>query len=332
MDPITTFTTRDTIRPLNQKEILVGTVVMRSCMNVQPTEKVLVVTDSSKRNVEAAILFEAAKTVADEVTLLSFDGMTSNAQEPPEQIRAAMVGADVVFLVTSYSLSHTAARLDACRRGARIASMPGITKNMMMRALDIDYESLGKLSRRLARILSNGSRVTLTSPAGTRLQLTIAKRQGIADSGVFKKPGDFGNLPAGEAFIAPQESETNGVVVFDGAVANIELDKPISIQIRQGIIQTIMGGKAAKIFEQTIDAAGKQARIACEFGIGTNPAARLSPQILEAEKVYGTCHVAFGKNNTFGGVVDVLFHTDGLIKNPTLIVDGVTIVNQGRIL
>lgn len=332
MNSMRIFTTRDTVRELSSKEMCIGTIVMRSCMNVQPTETVLVVTDSSKRNVEAAILFEAAKTVADEVTLLSFDGMTGNAQEPPEQIRAAMVGADVVFLVTSYSLSHTAARLDACRRGARIASMPGITKNMMMRALDIDYESLGKLSRRLARIFSNGSRVTLTSPAGTRLQLTIAKRQGITDSGVFKKPGDFGNLPAGEAFIAPQENATNGLVVFDGAIANIELDQPISIQIQNGVVQRITGGKAAGIFEQTINAAGPKARVACELGIGTNPAARLSSQILEAEKVYGTCHIAFGKNKSFGGVVDVPFHTDGLIKNPTIAVDGVTIVNDGQFL
>lgn len=332
MNSIRTFITRDTIRKLSRKEMRIGTIVMRSCMDVQPKETVLVVTDSSKRAVEAAILFETAKTVAEDVTLLSFDRMTGNAQEPPEAIREAMCSARVVFLVTSYSLSHTKARMDACRRGARVASMPGITKNMMMRSLDIEYESLEKVSRRLARILSNGSRATLTSPAGTNLRLNIAKRQGIPDSGVFKKPGDFGNLPAGEAFIAPQESATDGVVVFDGAIANIALDQPVSIEIQNGIIQRIIGGKAARIFEQAVNAAEKQARIACELGIGTNPAARLSPKILEAEKVYGSCHVAFGKNKSFGGVVDVPFHTDGLIKRPTLIIDGITIVKDGRIL
>lgn len=331
MKLITKFTAQDSIRQLNQKEILIGKIVMSGCMNVQPKEKVLIVTDTSKLKIEAAIFFETAKKFTDNVTLVLINGMTGNAQEPPDDIQNAMFDADVGLLITTYSLSHTKTRLEACRRGGRIVSMPGITEDIILRSLNIDYESLADISGCVARILSKGSRAKLTSPAGTNLDLFIEKRRGIADMGIFKNPGDFGNLPAGEAFVAPQENMTNGTVVFDGAIANIELDKPISVQIRKGIIQKIMGGKAAKIFEQAVNTAGKQARIVCELGIGTNPAALLSPQILEAEKVYGTCHIAFGKNNTFGGTVDVPFHTDGLIKNPTLIVDGVAVVNEGKI-
>jgi leucyl aminopeptidase (aminopeptidase T) len=67
--------------------------------------------------------------------------------------------------------------------------------------------------------------------------------------------------------------------------------------------------------------AGDKARVLCELGIGTNPAARLSPNVLEAEKVYGTCHVAFGDNSTFGGMNPVPFHTDCVIANPVVTID-----------
>ena len=70
-------------------------------------------------------------------------------------------------------------------------------------------------------------------------------------------------------------------------------------------------------------------RVACELGIGTNPKAILSSEILESEKVHGTCHIAFGKNDTFGGVNDAPFHADGLIKYPVLSIDDTIILDNG---
>ena len=78
--------------------------------------------------------------------------------------------------------------------------------------------------------------------------------------------------------------------------------------------------------------AGDRARVLCELGIGTNPAARLSPNVLEAEKVYGTCHVAFGDNSTFGGTNSVAFHTDCVIANPTVTVDKRVVVTARAIM
>lgn len=78
--------------------------------------------------------------------------------------------------------------------------------------------------------------------------------------------------------------------------------------------------------------AGDRARVLCELGIGTNPAARLSPNVLEAEKVCGTCHVAFGDNSTFGGTNSVSFHTDCVIANPTVAVDNHIMVKDQAIM
>jgi leucyl aminopeptidase (aminopeptidase T) len=253
---------------------------------------------------------------------MPFSGMTDNAQEPPPKIAKAMKAADVALLVTKFSLSHTKARKAACQAGARIASLPGINVGMIKRTLTGDYGQINKLSKRLAAILTKGKRVSITSPGGTKLTLNISGRKAIADDGNLTKKGSFGNLPAGEAFLAPQEGTTNGVLVVDGSLAEIKLDRPLTVTIKDGIITDLSGGKAVAKFRKAILAAGPKAKVVAELGIGTNPQAIVSPEVLEAEKVLGTCHIAFGNNVGFGGKNDAPFHSDGVVLNPTIKIDG----------
>lgn len=307
----------------------IGTVIFQQCFNVKPNESVLIVADPRKQS-EAQLLFDAALPFSSRVSLLMIQGMTENAQEPPKEIAKAMGCSDVVLLVTYFSLSHTKARKDACLQGARIASLPGITKDMLERTMTSDYKGIEALSERLATILSAGKTIEVMSAAGTLLQLSIEGRDAIADTGKLDEPGSFGNLPAGEAFVAPLETSVNGTLVVDGCMADVELDEPIVITIKDGRIVGIEGGKAADEFQQAVDAVGPAARVVAEFGIGTNPNALVNSDVLEAEKVLGTCHIAFGNNIGFGGVNDAPFHSDGVITLPTVKCDGRVILDQGK--
>ena len=67
----------------------------------------------------------------------------------------------------------------------------------------------------------------------------------------------------------------------------------------------------------------------CELGIGTNEAAILNGIILEDEKVYGTVHIAFGTNTSFGGVNKAECHMDGIILKPTLYLDDTLVIKEG---
>jgi leucyl aminopeptidase (aminopeptidase T) len=327
-----TLSSTSKIRNLTSKEKFAGNNIMQQCLMVKPADKILIVTDPKLEKKEAAIFFESAKQFTDKVKLISFTGMTDNAQEPPKEVAKQMANSDVVFLVTDYSLSHTQARKNACQQGARIASLPGITQNMIIRTLSGDYSQIDKNSLKLTKILSRGSQVTLTSPGGTDLTLTISNRKVIPDKGINPNPGDFCNLPAGEVFVAPLEEKTNGTAVFDGAFADIELDKPIKLIIKKGMAVKISGGQAAKKLKSLVNQVGPKARIIAELGIGTNPTCQLSPNVLEAEKVYGTAHLALGNNATFGGKNSVPFHSDGIILNPLLKVDGKTILKDNKIV
>ena len=141
----------------------------------------------------------------------------------------------------------------------------------------------------------------------------------------------MGNLPAGEAFIAPVEGTATGTVVIDAASMFPEapLGPPMRIRVRDGLAADVDGSGAAQL-EAVFADLGDAARNLAELGIGTNPAARLSGNILESEKVAGTAHVALGASRHIGGTVDVPFHQDGVVARPTIRVDGCVIVQDGR--
>ncbi len=325
------YTAGDSMRRLSDEEKRIGTMVFQKSFEIKNDENVLVVCDPEKRE-EASVFFESAKRYTSHVSCILFDGMTENAQEPPVDIIEAMKTSDIAILITSYSLSHTQARRAASASGARIASLPGITLEMMRRTLMTDPQALRGDSEKVAALLTAGDTVTITSSQGSNLSFSIRGRAGISDTGIFSQPGAFGNLPAGEAFIPPVEGTANGLVVVDGAIADIELDVPVAIVITDGIAKSVSGGKAARELTRRMNEAGDKACVLCELGIGTNPATRLSSNVLEAEKVYGTCHVAFGNNSTFGGTNSVLFHTDCVIAKPAITIDNRVVVKNKTIL
>lgn len=324
------ITSKTTLRALTPQENFAGRNVMGQCMSVRPDEQILIVTDQSKLETEAAIFFEAAKQFSHNIKLIYFSGMTENAQEPPWELTEEMCNSNVVLLVTTYSLTHTRARERASQLGTRIASMPGITHEMIIRTLSIDYAEIAQLSKKIAARLTAGKNALLTAVNGTNVFFDLAGRTAIADTGLFTNPGDFGNLPAGEAFIAPREGKSEGIIVFDGCFANIILDRPIKILVEKGTVVDIQGGEAARLLNQRLSGIGKQGYNIAELGVGTNKMARLNSELLEVEKVFGTVHVALGNNATFGGEVDVPFHSDGVILKPSLQVDNKFVLKDGR--
>lgn len=304
----------------------------KTCLNVKAGEEVLIIVDSKGKNIGSAI-FAVCQELDAEPLLLEIVEREVHGQEPPPLVATAMRHADVVIAPTQKSLSHTDARRNATKEGVRIVTMPGITEEMMKRTLNVDYHQIAKLSKEVAQKLTDAEEAVLKSRRGTDLKLSLKGRQGVADTGIIHEKGAFGNLPAGEAYIAPLEGKSNGILVIDGEVAGIgPLDEPITIQVENGIAVRISGGKAAEqlqnMLEKTKD---KNAKNIGELGIGTNKMAKLSGNLLEAEKVYGTVHIALGDSISMGGLVRAPIHLDGVVLNPTLIIDDEVIVEAGKI-
>ena len=305
-------------------------IAVKDCMGVKENEQVMVLTDEGKRTIGIAI-WEAAKKLNAEAILVEMKPRTTNGEEPPPSIATMMAAADVVLCPTTKSVTHTNARREACEKGARISTLPGITEEMMVRCLNADYNKIADLSIKLKAILDLAKVIRVTSKAGTDITLPKEGRAALADTGIVTTKGKMSNLPAGETFLAPMEGQSNGIIIIDGAMSGVGLvKKPIKVIVKDGYAVEFSGGAEAKALENLIEPHGLPGRNIAEFGIGTNYKAKLTGKILEDEKVMGTIHIAFGDNKSMGGVVSVPSHLDGLVKDPTVEVDGVIIMKNGK--
>jgi leucyl aminopeptidase (aminopeptidase T) len=306
-------------------------VALDQCLGVRAKETVLVVTDPGRW--ELAVPFrKVAAEMGAEALLLEMDERKTHGSEPPELVAAAMAGADVVLAVTTKSLSHTKARQRANQAGARMASLPGITRETMERALFADYGVIAERSSKVAQILSRGEDVRITTPAGTDLSLSIKGRAGEPDTGIYHQPGEFGNLPAGEAYVAPVEGSAQGVLVVDGAMSAVGmLKEPIVMEVRDGVVVDLQGPQAG-ILRKALEGLGEAAYMIGELGVGTNDKAVICGEVLEDEKVLGTIHLALGNNTFFGGTIQVASHLDGILREPTVAVDGELLLEKGRLI
>lgn len=305
-------------------------VALQICLGLKPHETLLVLADPPLAHL-ARTMVEVARGIAWEVLFLEYGQRGQNGEEPPQPVPAAMQLVDAVLAITSRSITHTKARREATAAGARVATMPGITEEMLIRTMTANYEEVAVRTRQVAEMLSQAAVARVTTPAGTDITLPIAGIRATASTGLIREKGQWGNLPSGEAYLMPEEGKANGVVVVDGAMAGIGLlEEPMAITVKGGLAVAVEGGKQAQEFLQQLEAVGPGARNVAELGVGTNPNARVTGVILEDEKVLGTVHIAFGNNLSMGGTVDVPFHVDGILLNPTLTLDGRPILVDGK--
>jgi leucyl aminopeptidase (aminopeptidase T) len=300
-------------------------------MGIEPGEDVLVVCNPVTEEIGALMRIEAQGEGAD-ATLAVISERDSAAAEPPRAVAAAMAAADVVLAPTIQSLSHTAARKVASEAGVRIGTLPGVTEEMLGRLMTGDLEEIRRRGWAVVNALNRGSEARITCRHGSDLRIGLEGRMGIVDAGELGSRGAFGNLPCGEGFIAPLEGTTEGTLVVDGSIASIGLlETPVELTVREGHLVEATGPDGEELM-QLLTVHGKDGTNVAELGIGTNEEAILTGNILEDEKILGTCHVAFGASAAIGGTVQVPVHLDCVVLEPTVEIDGETIASGGELL
>ncbi|MGG4493164.1 aminopeptidase [Brevibacillus reuszeri] len=303
--------------------------ILTNCMALKAGETFLVVADEPKRELGEA-LWEAGKQLGAEAVLMIMQEREKSGQEPPVAVAEAMKQSDVVICATEHSLTHTKARKEAAANGTRLATMPGITADMFLEgAISADYAQVKVLTEQVTEMLTKASTVRIEK-AGKSLHFSIAGRNGVPSTGMYVNPGESGNLPSGEAYIAPVEGLANGQILVDGSISGIgKIDTPLLLTLENGRITNAEGASAERLLQILGDQDG---RMLGEFGIGTNDKARITGVVLEDEKVYGTIHVAFGSNNTFGGTIVAGVHIDLVVKEPDVYLDDHLIMKSGQLL
>jgi leucyl aminopeptidase (aminopeptidase T) len=272
-------------------------IALRDCMALNESETLLVVTDDKTLKIGTA-LFQVGKSLAKDSILLVMSERQVNGEEPPDAIAELMTRYDVVICPTAKSLTHTNARRNACKAGARVGTMPGISTEVMIRTLQADYHRIAKRTNYLTSLLDDADEVHVSTTIGTDITIPINGIKAISSTGLVTRKGSYGNLPSGESYLMPVEGKTRGIFIVDGsfaAVGKIE-EMPITITVEDGFATKIEGGREARQLINMLEPMGKMANNIAELGIGTNDQAIITGAILEDEKVMGTIHIALGNN------------------------------------
>ena len=304
-------------------------LILRTSAGLRETEKVLVLVDRETKAAGDAFLAAARSLGADPVVVTIFP-REKDAEEPPAIAATAMESADLIVLATRKSLTHTHARRQANRAGARVISIPGITEDMLASGgLAADWSEIHEIVRRVARRLRSAGQVHLTSSSGTDLTFSVGGREWIAeDTGLCSRRGAFTTLPAGELIVAPVESSADGRVVAD-VYFDEPLIEPVTATLREGHATKIVGASKAV---HAMNLGGREARTLGRFGFGLNPQARASGTHVEAEKALGCASLGFGDNVAFGGRIACGVHVEAILSEVSVEVDGKAVVEKGHLV
>lgn len=314
--------------------------IINESLKIKNNERVLILTDPKRYDL-ANSFFKVCSKKHDTV-ILTIKEMKYDGAKLSDFVKQHLKICDVLLAYTTMSVSHTKSVLEARSKGVRVASLPGITKDIYKRAIDVDFKKMANYTNKLKEIFIKGEKVKVTSKKGTNITFLIKNRPIYELNAICTKKGDFINLPDGEMMVAPVENSMNGKIVIDlsmmpdqmteyGIIGKLE-NENITLNVENGEIINYSNNKASNILKNVIKSADKNANIIAEFAIGTNPKAKIIGNILEDEKVLQTCHFAFGSNTTFGGKNQSNIHLDGIIDKPTIYLDGKKIIANGNLI
>jgi hypothetical protein len=216
-------------------------------------------------------------------------------------------------------------KLETGERKTRLGHCPGVTMDMLTEgALALTAEGhrqMQAFARKLMRKLDHAVKIEITNPGGTDISLSVEGRSFFTDTIIDRETMKWMNLPTGEVLVAPVENSAEGELICDLAVGGIgPIETPVKLTVRNGKVQN-SSSKDSQILKNVRDSLKTDAHsnIIGEFAFGINMKARFIEEFLEAEKLFGTIHIAFGDNSDFpGGQNPSKNHLDLLVSKPSV--------------
>lgn len=306
-------------------------------MLTKPGENVVITADTSTdwRVVEATA--KAAYAAEAVPSVIWYDTRPTACVEPPAPVAAAVAKADVWIEFAYAYIQHTPAWRAAMAAGARYICLTGMDTEMIVKTLGrVNTPKLIALGETLRQLVEAANEVRVTSPGGTDL---LAYNQGrkVRQSGKLADTKGEPVMLGGQVSWCPMEETINGRLVFDGALwPPMELGllrNPVAVTIEKGAITKIEGGTEAKTFERWMKGFNDEKMYwLAHFSLGFNPGVtRPTGRIVEDERVFGCIEMGIGSQGAQirGKTWAAASHTDGIVLNPTIKLDGMTLEQDG---
>lgn len=296
--------------------------ILVESLGLRPGERVLVVSDRTLREAGAALVAGARSRGAALANQMFLPELGRAFTVVPTALVQAVREADVLVMIRADlelwdEDPVVRAMMSAFREAGRgrWASLAQVDELLLNGELSADFGVIPGEVERLAALLRSGSRVRITSAAGTDLTLSYGGRPLQLETGLIRSPGAIGNLPAGEVYVAPLETSADGRLVVDLSLGDIWLDLPVTLTFERGRVVDAEGGWALRDLRQRLGEDDWAWTIG-EFGLGANPhIKRGRGRVAHDEKSLGTAHIALGANLVFGGKNPAATHYDCVIAD-----------------
>ncbi|MHC4958117.1 MAG: aminopeptidase [Planctomycetota bacterium] len=277
---------------------------VRTCLAIEPSERVVIYTDLDSLEIGAALAAEVRGVGAPLTTCVVEDFARRPATELPDTVADAFENADVSLFTAGLHPGELKMRMAMTgivkRRGMRHAHMVGVTNRIMTEGMRADFLKVDELTRWVMKRARQAKEITCTTPAGTDLVATfVPELKWIPTSGIISS-AKWGNLPGGETFTSP--ARVDGVFVVDGVLGDWLAGKygdmratPLTIGIEDSRITSLACDNAEALEDfRTYTSTDENSNRVGEFALGTNTAIKgLIGNMLQDEKIPGV-HIAFG--------------------------------------
>ena len=277
---------------------------IRVCLRLEPGERITIITDEATRDIAAALRTEVEE-VGSEHTVFVLENYASRPLlGMPEIILDELAQSQVSIFCAQTQPGELGARMQMSdvvnRHHIRHGHMVNITRQIMVEGMRADFRAIDALSQRLIERARHAERITCRTPHGTNFEGEFSpKLKWLKTSGIITAE-KWGNLPGGEIFTAP--ANTNGVFVVDGVVGDYLCQKygdlretPLTIEVVDNRIRDLQSANKDLLNDFTAyTSVDENSNRVGEFAIGTNVACtHVIGNILQDEKIPGI-HIAFG--------------------------------------
>ena len=317
---------------------------IRVCLRLQPEERITIITDEVSRDIAAALQAEVEEIGSEHAVFVLENYECRPLTNMPQVILDDLAQSQVSIFCAQTQTGELGSRMQMSdvvnRKRIRHGHMVNITRQIMLEGMRADFHAIDELSQRLVERARRAKKITCRTPAGTDFEAEFSPGlKWLKTSGIIT-PDKWGNLPGGEIFTSPANS--NGRFVVDGVVGDYLCQKygdlhdaPLTIDVKENRIVDLQCEHRELLEEfRAYTSTDENSNRVGEFAVGTNTAcSRVIGNILQDEKIPGI-HIAFGHPYAEHTGADWLSrtHIDCVGRDFDIWFDGEQIMAAGKFL
>lgn len=309
-------------------------IIVEKCLRAKPGERVLIVTDTLQKETIPKSIMRELHAIGVEAGMVVMSARKVGDVESPRFVAEALKACDAALLTPVRTITYSRAVRDAREEGVRVLGVIGLSEDALLRTVDVNYKELRESGTKIARMLKQTSTVTIASPEGTDLKIRLAGREPKVVDGMVTEPGEIDWLPPGSVYVAVKEGTAEGTYIANGSIQYWGvLKEPIKLTVENGYVTRIEGGDQAREYEKMLKKLGDpNAYSVGEYGLGLNPAAKITGFMVEDERVLGSTYIGVGQNIVHGGVTEAKVHIDIITLGSSVKFDDKTIIKDGELI